>query len=329
MSTEQAAATPLPDEIAPAEAILADGRLPNAEGGVKAIAELAQKAVRPGVLIVPLGEQYGLPPEIPLLVDARPGQGDALKSLRPLIEQYRTMPRDRTGVAKVTTLQAFIDLANRHKDGDSAVFADACWPKPSLTCVVDYHTREHAARNGRHRILYEFPVTDEFTAWIKYNGEPMKQAAFAAFLEDHAAELAAPYDAEASEYQRLFKERVATPAELIKLSRDLEIFEGARVKRQERLSSGERVLEFNVEHTTSDGGKVDIPGVFMISLPPFIDGDVVRLPARLRYRLVAGDIVWFYQLYRPERELRERVRQDMATVAKETELPVYEGAPEA
>lgn len=122
---------------------------------------------------------------------------------------------------------------------------------------------------------------------------------------------------------------MAVPIELITLSRDLEIHVGGKVKRQERLSSGERVVEFTEEHSDRNGEKVEIPGIFMISVPAFVDGEPVRIPARLRYRVSSGEITWSYQLYRWQLSLRERVKGDLDLAAGATELPAFEGSPEA
>lgn len=61
----------------------------------------------------------------------------------------------------------------------------------------------------------------------------------------------------------------------------------------------------------------------------FVDGDPVRIPARLRYRIAGGGIMWFYQLYRWEFFLRERVRADLMKASAETTLPMFEGSPES
>ncbi|WP_428978554.1 hypothetical protein [Chenggangzhangella methanolivorans] len=67
----------------------------------------------------------------------------------------------------------------------------------------------------------------------------------------------------------------------------------------------------------------------MVAVPAFVDGEAVRIPARLRYRLGGGDIKWFYQLYRWEFWLREQVQNDLERAGKETALPTFEGVPEA
>jgi uncharacterized protein YfdQ (DUF2303 family) len=304
----------------------AANRVPDHGEGIAAIVDLAAKAnATEFVLLSTNGLGAGLPPVVPVLVDQRHGQ---VKAVRDVVEAYRTGPERRAGTAKVTTLKSFIELVNRHKDAGSAVFAQTAWPQPKFTAVIDYHDEEKAPRPLKHRIDYTFPVTEEFKVWISQNGKPMEQADFAAFLEEHAAELAAPMDAEVSEYERLFKEKFATPAELLELSRHLEVFVGATVKRGERLQTGERTIEFKEEHRNGVGEKIEIPGIFVVNVPAFLDGDPVRIIARLRYRLSAGSVHWFYQLYRWEFWLRDRVQNDLAWVAKETSLPCFEGAPE-
>lgn len=322
------AAEPLTLEASAAPLASAANAIPNASEGIQKIVDLTQAATEIKVLALPtdgLGE--GLPPSVPIVIDRR--SGGKLAAIDDLVEKYRLLPERRSGIASATTLQSFIDLVNRHKDDGTAVFAKTAWPEPALTAVIDYHELDGAPRWGKHRIRYAFPVTDEFKVWIDKNGKGMEQAEFAAFLEEHAAELSAAYGPEQAEYENLFKEKFATPNDLIALSRSLEVFVGARVKRQERLSSGERTVEFVEEHTNTKGEKVEIPGLFMVSVPAFIDGEAVRIPARLRYRIQSGSIVWFYQLYRWQFWLRDQVKNDLDTVKQKTELPTFEGSPEA
>lgn len=310
---------------------------PSAAQIIRELAELAASAEINVVDTEHLGP--GLPEQVPFLYDPRERRP---VSLKPIIEEMRLAPRAREGVATVETLQSFIALVSRHKDENSAIFGRTAWPgadsakaadkriDPELTAVIDYHAAGPlgAPRFGRHRVVYRFPITEEFRVWVGQDGRPMEQADFAAFLEDHAAELAAPFDGERSEYERLFKERFANPAELLSLSRSLEVHVGAKVKRSERLQTGERTVYFAEEHMNGAGEPIEIPGIFMVSLPAFLDGEPVRIPARLRYRLSGGSIAWFYQLYRWEFWLRERVAQDLARAGRETGLPTFEGEPE-
>lgn len=326
-------AEPRPLEGATLEAISAplactNTAIPDQAEGVRAIVELAQEASRVELIKFPTEDLGpGLPAHVPLLIDHR--KGGEIAEIGHLIESYRTEPARREGTAQVTTLQSFIALVNRHKDDGSAVFAKTAWPEPHLLAVFDYHDLDGTPRWGKHRARYAFPITDEFKVWIEKNGKAMEQAEFAAFLEDHAAELSAAYPPEAAQFETLFKERFATPADLIALSRNLEIHVGAKVKRAERIQTGERTVEFVEEHLNTKGEKVEIPGIFMVSVPAFVDGEPVRIPARLRYRIAGGSIHWFYQLYRWQFWLRDQIKNDLDTVAQQTALPTFEGAPEA
>ncbi|MCX5513450.1 hypothetical protein C3941_23635 [Kaistia algarum] len=289
------------------------------------IMTMAAEASTPVLLdIETQGLGDGLPKLIPILFDRK---SQRVIDLKPFIESARQEPARRKGTAKAETLKSFIDLIERHKDDRSAIFAATSWPNPKLTAVLNYNTAQAPHWND-HRIVYEFPLTEEFSAWIKGDSKPMEQVDFAAFLEEHAAELSAPFDGEVSEYEALFKEHFATPSEVVALSRHLEVFIGAKAKQGIRLQTGERQIEFSEEHLNSKGEKVDIPGIFMVSVPAFLNGDAVRIPARLRYRIAGGTIKWFYQLYRWEFWLRTEVQHALAKAGNDTALPIFEGAPE-
>lgn len=294
---------------------------------IELVREMATEAAKPTIVELDTnGLGAGLPDTVPFLFNAKE---QLPKSLKPLIDEYRTAPSRRRGTAVADTLASFIQLTNRHKDENSALFGRAIWPSPSLTAVINYDSASSEARFGDHRITYEFPLTEEFKAWVEASGQPMDQELFAAFLEEHAAELASPMDGEKSEYERLFNETMATPQDILVLSRHLEVHVTAKAKQGVRLQSGERTVEFAEEHVDAKGQAVRIPGIFMVSVPAFVDGEPVRIPARLRYRISGGAIKWFYQLYRWESFLREQVQRDLQEAARETGLPAYEGKPEA
>lgn len=296
---------------------------------VTKIADLAKNAA--GIEIVNVNiSAPGLPSSFPVAFDKRTN-GAGLKELAVFAETWRTAPSHRKGTSVVTTLQSFIDLTNRHKDTDSAIFASTSWPRPSLTAVLNYHKigPDGAPRFGDHRVRYEFPVTDEFQAWAKQNAEAMNQGEFAAFIEERASELTNPTEEERNEFEGLFQTKIATPSEMIVLSRGLQVNVAGVVKQATTLSSGEGEVVFVEEHQNNNGEKLTVPGLFMIALPAFLDGDPVRIPARLRYRVRAGTISWFFQLYRWKELLRDRVVADLDQAESETTLPTYEGSPEA
>jgi uncharacterized protein YfdQ (DUF2303 family) len=267
--------------------------------------------------------------EFPVLLRSGGAGVAVLEDVFELAEKWRAEPVRREGTAKAFTLESLIDMTKRHADADSVVFAEIHTEKPRLTAVIDYNTIDHAPRFGHHRVVYEFPVSPEWAAWRKMDSQAFTQPDFASWIEDHIAELASPYDAERSQFEPLLQTVFATPADIVKLARGLQINVEGKIADIRNLQSGEAQIRFEETHKDGDGQPLKVPGLFMLSIPLFVGGVAVRVPCRLRYRRAGGSIAWSYHLYRPQEVMRLALADDVALVAKETGLPVYEGAQEA
>lgn len=290
--------------------------------------------------IVPLDNTAGIA-GVPdrIMIGVRAGEKPEVVDLCGVFEGYREHPRRKVGTAMALSLDSFIALANRHKTGETAVFAKTEWRAPSLTAVVDYHGRNSETESGavavgkpdwlKHRVAYAYPLSDDWKIWVERNGQPFSQADFAAFIEDRIADLASPTDAERTELEQAFETKVAPPTDLLRLSRGLQINVESKVKNIVSLQSGAAQIQFEEVHSDSDGQPLTVPGIFLLQIAPFASGARIRLPVRLRYRKQGGAIVWFYQMYRPDQFITERLRGDIALVAEATALPIYEGTPEA
>ncbi|MCJ8517790.1 uncharacterized protein YfdQ (DUF2303 family) [Pseudorhizobium tarimense] len=296
------------------------------ETAVNAIAELTRDA---GVTVQNITPPNipGLPSSVPVIIDPKSGSAKSVKSL---VEEWRETPDRKRGTAKVHTLESFIHLVDRHKTEDSVIFADIDWQKPSLTAIIDYHEKGNGgeADNGKHRIYYPFPLSEEWKEWVRFNGQPMKQGEFAEFIEDRIAELATPHEEEVADWQDKLGGKVAYPNEIVMLSRGLKVNAETKVVNHVTLSSGEAQITFEEEHRDQNGQKLVVPSLFIIKLPPFFRGEAVRVPVRLRYRVQAGSLIWFYQLYRPDVYITEEVELSLQRAAAATELPAFQGTPE-
>jgi uncharacterized protein YfdQ (DUF2303 family) len=293
---------------------------------VREIADLARDGKFQIFSVSTPGQAKGLPTAFPVLLDPKTGKAASIKALA---DEWRLTPDRKRGSAEVTTLESFIDLVERHKTENSVIFADTDWRNPSLTAVIDYHPKDATdADNGKHRIHYEFPLSDSWKAWNEINGHPLPQVQFAEFIEDRIMDLAAPDTLEEEDWRHKFSFRVAFPNELVALSKGLQINSEAKVKNAVSLQSGEAQIVFEEEHRDAAGNKIDVPGMFILSVPPFYRGDVARIPVRLRYRLAGGQLKWICQLYRPDIYITEQVIRDMERACADTGLPVYSGGPE-
>jgi uncharacterized protein YfdQ (DUF2303 family) len=291
---------------------------------VKEIRDLAQVAAVPSVRTIDIP---GIGP-IPLVT--RPdGNGKSVAiDVFTEAQKWRDRPIRRLGTAKAFTLDSFIEMVKRHADEHSVVFADIVSDAPKLTAVIDYHETGGSPRFGNHRIVYEFPLSDEWKAWRGGDGVPMAQLAFAQWIEDHIAELASPYDAERSELEPLMQTAFGAPNEIARIARGLQINVESKVSEVRVLQTGEAQISFEETHKDSDGRPLKVPGLFMLSIPLFIGGEPVRIPARLRYKRDGQGLKWSYHLYRWREFVRSALVEAGVDVGSETALPVYEGAQE-
>lgn len=301
---------------------------PNADSGLARLGLLAKQINGIEIGAIKIGIDRGdLPETIPVAI--RHGDKPELVSVKKLADEWRLRPERKTGTAEAQTLKAFIDLTNRHKSDDSAVFADADWKKPSFTAVLNYHKQGKGDPDfADHKVFYPFPLSEEWQAWIRHNGAALSQSQFANFIEDHIAELSSPTDAEAATATRDFATTVANPAQLIELSRGLQVNVASKVKNAITLQTGEGQIAWEEAHNGADGKPIKVPGMFILAVSPFFMGEVVRIPVRLRYRVKEGTLAWSFHIYRPDLAVTERVRHDLADVAAATSLPTFEATPE-
>lgn len=118
---------------------------------------------------------------------------------------------------------------------------------------------------------------------------------------------------------------------LIQMARGIEITANGKASAGFNPRTGERQVSFVEEHETSDGRgrKVFVPDGFFVHVPVFEAGPRHLMPVRLRYRLQNGKVAWALELVDANRMVRLAVRAVAEQVGKDTNLPVFFGAPES
>ena len=260
--------------------------------------------------------------------------GMQIKSLKPILDEYRTKPDRRTGTVVADTLPSFIAITNRFKAEESAVFARAKVSdtviEASLTAVFNYHPEggdNTYAQFSDHRAAYHFPLSKDFRFWLSANGKKMGQLDFAQFLEDRILDLSAVQDEDKAPIGNL-SPSFADPLVMLQLARDLEIYSNETFRSKVKLSSGETEFKFTSENKDASGQPVQIPDFFVIQLPLFEGGAAERILVRLRYRVGDGKVTWWYELYRVDAALESAFNAACFEVIGSTKLPLYIGAPE-
>jgi len=253
-------------------------------------------------------------------------------------DAYREKPIARTGTAKLTTLESFMQHTLRFKTERSAIFARDAMDNARLLTVFDYHPAEEQAdtpgeaANCWHRAEYAFPLSDEWKGWTASDKTPMAMADFAAFLEDRIVDVVAdakPEGAAAIDFIAKTGGNMASPTKLIELARGLQVYENSVLREARNLSSGTGELTFESQHTDADGKPLQVPGLFMICIPVFARApEAWQILARLRYRKTPGGVVFWYELWRADLVFETAFSDACTKVAEATALPLFMGQPE-
>jgi len=280
-----------------------------------------------------------------------------LKSVKSLVDEYAIQPVRRRGTHIVTSLDSFIDLTNRFKDADSVIFADSNIQNPGLTAVLNFHIHggdldspeDNLARYGDHKVDYKLALSKEWQAWKAKDAQVMSQGDFAAFIEDRISDVLMPDPGMVGDISdaatggdfgdrspveqlaylaKLLGGSFATPSKLLELSRGLAVRDNLAVKEAANLQTGEGKIQWQSQHTDEDGVPLIIPNLFLIAIPIFENTGVNwRMAVRLRYRLVSGKIIWFYQIYRAELIFDAAIKGASEKAQVATELPLFLGKP--
>ncbi len=258
-------------------------------------------------------------------------KGMEVQSIKKYLDEYRTAPERRKGTARLTTLQSFIAHVNRFSDEHSALFGDDNPQQPRLVAVLNYHEQKAGApRFGDHRAQYTFPISEEWTTWTTTG--VMSQAAFAEFIEDHIGDVIDPskgLGAQTIAFVEQLEIALATPSQLMTLSKGLTVYAESKVVNKQDLSTGEGHLAFEVEHRDVHGAPLKVPRGFAVAIPVFTGGDRYTLPIRLRYRVSNAKVTWELKPHRVELAFRHAITEACAKAADETQLPLFYGAPES
>jgi len=259
-------------------------------------------------------------------------KGIELRSIKKLIDEYRTEPERKEGTARFQDLDSFIGHTNRFKDADSALFADASSSAPSLTCVLDYHCRaDGKPRFGTHRGVYTFPISEEWSTWCTMRNKEFTQSAFAEHIENRLLDIANPGTAgeTATAFSQELGTAFASASKLLELSRGLAVRVNSRVVNATNLATGEAQMVFETQHNDETGAPLKVPSAFLLAIPVFKLGALYQVPVRLRYRVRDAKVVWFYELYRIDRIFDHAFKEACDAARVQTELPLFIGSPEA
>ncbi len=264
-----------------------------------------------------------------LLVPAA-GGGLTLHAISTLVDPFRTAPVRRKGTAKVDDIDSFIAHALRFADKDSAIFVSGSASQPTFRAVLDYHRAgaDAAPRFGEHRTEFTPVLSPEWAVWTKSNRSVMEHGELGEFIDSRLADLADPPEdlgkGLLADFRAATGISFATKAEIIGVSQEFVLRSDSEIRSIKNLATGQTQISYGENHVT-DGS---VPRAFVIAIPVFKLGALVRLPARLRWKKSGESVEWHYDLFEFERALEAEVADMIARVGKATGLPVLRGTAE-
>jgi len=258
-----------------------------------------------------------------------------LKSVKPLFDEYLEKPERRKGYSIANDDHAFIQIVNRFKAENSAVFRDAYITdtsiRASLRAILNYHPQSPEDTKADwcdHGVKYDFPLSESMEVWLEKNGQPFNQKEFSQFLEDNAPDMVIADQEHMVVDFGAVSPKFATPSEIMQLAHGIEIRSDEKITNVYKNSDGSFNMQFTTEHKDSAGQPLKLPEWFCIGIPVFENGLGYQFPVRLRFRKKEGTIIWFYELYRKKVVFTAAFDAVCNNVHLETQIPMFNGSPE-
>lgn len=264
-------------------------------------------------------------------------KGVELKSLKAFHDEWLPAPRRRQGVSIHKTLASLVDWVNRFKSEQSVLFADpGDAAKPVLQAVINYNPAgpvdddDQKTDWGDHRGRYAFPLSDQWAAWKAVDGKKQTVREFSRFIERQIEDIGDPADAGkiAKQIPEKLGFALATPAQVLTLSKGLSLVVDHTVTNVFDPNTGEMRLQFEQKHKDHTGKPLDPIKAFLLLIPVFQGGTVYPVGVRLLYEVDEGSVLFTTQLYREDLFFKDAFETACEVARGATQLPLYFGSPE-
>lgn len=205
-----------------------------------------------------------------------------------LIEKAQDEPSRKQGTVQLRDIESFLTYAADQGSAASGyIYADP----DARTLTAVFNDQKHTGYAGwrDHRAVYTAELTRELATWIKFNKHPMEQEEFAVFLEDNITDVVEP-----------------TGDTMLAIALTMQAKTEVNFSSSRRLDNGQVQLSYTENIDARAGaGSIEIPREFRIGLRLFKNGEGYSIKARLKYRLGAGKVKFWYELDRPENAIED------------------------
>jgi uncharacterized protein YfdQ (DUF2303 family) len=217
-------------------------------------------------------------------------QGFKLEDISRAVEKMQPSPRRKAGTVLLKDVPSLLAYcADQAMPASGYIYADPDGRK--ITAVFNDHRAALLPGWRDHRAEFKAEFTPEFATWLNNSKQPKDQTQFAEFIEDNFVDIAEP-----------------AAATLLEVASTLQAKTAINFASAKRLDNGQAQLTYTetIDARAGSSGALEIPREFVIGVKIFKNSAVgYRIKARLKYRLAAGAVKFWYELDRPERSIED------------------------
>jgi len=233
-------------------------------------------------------------------------------------EEYLPRPRRKKGAVILHDVDSFILFAKRFGNPEESVIyidADYAAGDISATAIFNDHSSDNTGWRD-HRAKFSPRFTAEWKKWTAINKTKMSQHDLGIFLESNIADIVCP---EGSGFP--------TGSDILGFVTNLQEIRKVTYGKQTNLQNGMVAIAFTEEGDKGTQGRLEVFKEFCIGIRPFHNSSAYPIKAYLRYRIDrnSGDIVFWYELQRPERFLEDACAEMVKAIQENSGLPVVFG----
>jgi uncharacterized protein YfdQ (DUF2303 family) len=253
---------------------------------------------------------------------------ERIESVKQIIDEYQLAPDRVTGQTRMDDLASLLNECSRYKNDALSVYVHAVDPTRAPSIIAVFNDTVAGTPSFRdHRSTYVPQPSSEIRAWLAAGQRLISQEEFAELIEERLLDVKAPNPEERNmapllEAATLLKLQVGNPAELLEVSRGLQVNVSSNVKGKPNLHNG--AVSFAFEESAQP--TVTVPGAFLLDVPFFEGATKVLILARLRYKVEESKIKWRVLLHDVPRVYREAV-DDLCRDIREAGHRVVLGQP--
>lgn len=206
--------------------------------------------------------------------------------------------------------ESFTSYVNRYKSEDTRLFAEPGFLTTQgahMTAVLDYHAANSTPMHGAHMAIYRPRYSDQWQRWHKAAQQPMKQAEFAEFIEEHRNDIVDPAAASLLDVVRTFKASK-------KVEFDSVVYQ----------PNGDVTLAYD-EKTQQQGKSGALPELMKLGIPVYFRGTVYSVPVFVRFKVGGGAVAFQLKIDRSD-IIEDAAFSELTTAVREaTGIEVYLG----